>query len=50
MQFERQQFEQQGLGIGLALVQRLLARQSGKLTFESVPGRGTTAIVQLPLA
>jgi len=49
-QFERQQFEQQGLGIGLALVQRLLARQSGKLTFESAPGQGTTAIVQLPAA
>jgi two-component system sensor histidine kinase/response regulator len=50
MQFERQQFEQQGLGIGLALVQRLLARQSGKLSFDSVPGRGTTATVRLPLA
>ena len=49
-QFERQQFEQQGLGIGLALVQRLLARQPGKLTFESVPTKGTIAIVTLPPA
>jgi signal transduction histidine kinase len=47
MQFERQQFEQQGLGIGLALVQRLLSRQSGNLTFQSTPGVGTTAIVTL---
>jgi len=27
-----------------------LARQAGKLTFESAPGQGTTAIVQLPAA
>ena len=47
MQFERQQFEQQGLGIGLALVQRLLERQAGKLTFASAPGHGTTATVTL---
>jgi signal transduction histidine kinase len=47
MQFERKQFEQQGLGIGLALVQRLLERQGGRLSFESTPGKGTTAIVEL---
>jgi signal transduction histidine kinase len=47
MQFERRQFEQQGLGIGLALAQRLLERQAGKLSFESVPGQGTTAMVTL---
>lgn len=45
-QFERKEFEQQGLGIGLALVQRLLERQGGKLRFESEPGKGTTAIVE----
>lgn len=47
VQFERKQFEQQGLGIGLALVKRLLERQGGALRFESAPGRGTTAIVTL---
>jgi len=47
MQFERQQFEQQGLGIGLALVQRLLERQLGKLSFQSLLGQGTTASVTL---
>lgn len=46
MQFERKQFEQQGLGIGLALVMRLLERQSARLRFESTPGEGTTAIVE----
>jgi two-component system, sensor histidine kinase and response regulator len=47
MQFERKRFEQQGLGIGLALVKRLLERQGGALKFESAPGLGTTAIVEL---
>ncbi|HZZ56563.1 MAG TPA: response regulator [Opitutaceae bacterium] len=46
MQFERKQFEQQGLGIGLALVMRLLERQGATLRFESKPDEGTTAIVE----
>jgi signal transduction histidine kinase len=46
MQFERKQFEQQGLGIGLALVMRLLERQGARLRFESVLNQGTTAIVE----
>lgn len=41
MQFDRKRFEQQGLGIGLALVKRLLQRNRGRFTFESAPGRGT---------
>jgi two-component system sensor histidine kinase/response regulator len=47
VQFGRKQFEQQGLGIGLALVKRLLERQGGVLRFESEEGKGTTAIVEL---
>ena len=42
MQFDRKRFEQQGLGIGLALVKRLLQRNRGRFAFESSPGRGTT--------
>jgi two-component system, sensor histidine kinase and response regulator len=45
-QFDRKRYEQQGLGIGLTLVRRLVERQGGVLKFESMPGRGTTAIVE----
>ena len=46
MQFERKRFEQQGLGIGLAIVKRLLERCRGKIVFESTPGKGTTVTVE----
>jgi len=45
-QFDRKRFEQQGLGIGLTLVRRLIERQGGLLRFESKVGVGTTAIVE----
>jgi two-component system sensor histidine kinase/response regulator len=46
MQFDRKRFEQQGLGIGLALVNRLLKRSQGRFRFESALGRGTTVWVE----
>ena len=46
MQFERKRFEQQGLGIGLALVKRLLDRNQAHFRFVSTPGRGTTVFVE----
>ncbi len=39
-----------GQGLGLAIVQRILARHQGKIEVESVPGHGTTFVVYLPRA
>lgn len=41
-QFERKKYEQQGLGLGLVLTQRLLAQCGGRLQITSSPGRSTT--------
>jgi signal transduction histidine kinase len=40
-QFERRQQEQQGLGIGLVLVQRLVALYGAQFLIKSAPGTGT---------
>lgn len=40
--------KQRGTGLGLAIAMRILERHGGALTFESVPGGGTTARVILP--
>ncbi|WP_328700840.1 HAMP domain-containing sensor histidine kinase [Corallococcus silvisoli] len=37
-----------GVGLGLALVRRILDAHHGRLTLESQPGQGTTACVVLP--
>jgi signal transduction histidine kinase len=50
MQFERKRFEQQGLGIGLALVKRLLDRNGGEIQFASNPGAGTQVSVEFESA
>ncbi|MEY3774164.1 MAG: hypothetical protein RLZZ129_944 [Verrucomicrobiota bacterium] len=47
-QFDRKLHEQQGLGLGLTLVTRLLQQAGGKLTLVSTPGEGTVATVTLP--
>jgi signal transduction histidine kinase len=47
-QFDRKRHEQQGLGLGLTLVTRLLERAGGKLSVASKPGEGTTITVILP--
>ena len=41
-QFNRSRFEQQGLGLGLAIAQHILHRYGGALAIESSPERGTT--------
>lgn len=38
-----------GNGIGLSLVRAIIDRHFGSLTAESLPGRGTTIIIRLPL-
>jgi len=39
-----------GMGLGTFLVRVLAERLGGRLTFSSIPGRGTTASLELPLA
>lgn len=50
MQFDRQFYEQQGVGLGLAIAQRLVGLYDGQLTITSVPHQTTTVSVVLPLA
>jgi two-component system sensor histidine kinase/response regulator len=49
-QFNRKRFEQQGLGIGLYLVKRLVDLNHGDLKIATVEGEGTQATVHLLLA
>lgn len=37
-------------GLGLAIVKRIVDAHGGKVTIESTPGAGTTALITLPLA
>ena len=41
---------QEGTGLGLSISQTLVGRQSGKMSVESEPGRGTTFTIWLPEA
>ncbi|HEX4139463.1 MAG TPA: hybrid sensor histidine kinase/response regulator [Candidatus Methylacidiphilales bacterium] len=49
-QFDRKKQEQQGLGLGLVLVQKLAARAAAKFSLASKPGEGTTVQLAFPLA
>ena len=49
-QFERKKNEQQGLGLGLVLVQKLAALCEAKLDITSQPGVSTQAIISFPPA
>ncbi len=48
-QFDRKKQEQQGLGLGLMLVQRLATRCGAKFSITGKPGEGTTVHVAFPL-
>lgn len=50
VQFDRQTYEQQGLGLGLILARRLTQLHGGLLNVQSELGVGTTVKVQLPQA
>jgi signal transduction histidine kinase len=49
-QFDRRKYEQQGLGLGLALVRKLASLHGGDLQIDSHPGNGTTCTLLLPVA
>lgn len=49
-QFNRRRYEQQGLGIGLYLVKRLVAYASGDMKVESVADKGTKVTITIALA
>ncbi len=50
IQFERQHYEQQGVGLGLAIAHRLLTLYNGQLSLESVPHQLTTVKAIFPLS
>lgn len=48
-QFDRKRYEQQGLGLGLLLVQKLTHLHGAKLDIASEPGSGTRVQIAFPL-
>ncbi len=49
-QFDRAKHEQQGAGLGMAIVARIMDIYKGKLTVDSKPGEYTKVTVELPIA
>lgn len=49
MQFDRQLYEQQGLGLGLTLARRLVEMYSGELRIHSIHGQETTVTLDIPV-
>jgi len=49
MQFEREEQEQQGVGLGFSIAKRLAEVHGGNMTVRSKHGEGTRVHVQLPI-
>jgi len=49
-QFDRKKYEQQGLGLGLVLVQKLTALYGAEFLINSRPGEGTQITITFPVA
>jgi len=49
MQFNRALFEQQGLGLGFTLAQRLVELHKGKLRIESRPDQGSAIGIEMSI-
>lgn len=49
MQFDRDRHEQQGQGLGLEIAKRITELHGGSLAIKSIPDKGTTVQVFLPL-
>ncbi len=50
VQFGRKQYEQQGMGLGLAISLLLIEFHRGALQFDDTPGGGTTVTITMPIA
>jgi two-component system, sensor histidine kinase and response regulator len=49
VQFERKQYEQQGIGLGLSIAKRMVELHRGEFKIESIPGEVTRINVWLPV-
>jgi two-component system sensor histidine kinase/response regulator len=49
MQFDREQYEQQGLGLGLMIAKRLTEIHGGNIRVSSIQGNGTTISLSFPM-